>query len=122
MNEHYDAWNKSSHHAVATCNDCHTPHDLVGKYTVKAQNGFWHSLYFTTGRYPYPLRIRPSNHRVTERACRYCHADITEAIDPRSAAHTDVPRAPAGFSHQGLPDEGRDSCIRCHTYVGHLVR
>src|SRR5688572_32577853 len=42
--EHFDAWNKSSHRAVATCNDCHTPHNLVGKYTVKAKNGFWHSL------------------------------------------------------------------------------
>ena len=40
---------RASHHAVATCNDCHTPHNLVGKYVVKARNGFWHSFYFTTG-------------------------------------------------------------------------
>lgn len=122
MTEHFDAWNRSSHKAVATCNDCHTPHDPVGKYVVKAQNGFWHSLYFTTGDYPYPLRIRPSNHEVTERACRYCHAQITQAIDPPAGAPTGMPRQTTGFAHQGLPDEGRDSCIRCHTYVGHLVR
>ena len=24
MDEHYAAWQKSSHHAVAGCNDCHT--------------------------------------------------------------------------------------------------
>src|SRR5688572_30492436 len=31
MREHLGAWVKSSHHAVATCNDCHTPHDFIGK-------------------------------------------------------------------------------------------
>src|SRR6266446_5493121 len=30
MREHYDAWIKSSHRAVATCNDCHTPHNFSG--------------------------------------------------------------------------------------------
>src|SRR5688500_6326454 len=54
MREHLDAWTKSTHRAVATCNDCHTPHDVLGKYTVKAKNGFWHSFYFTTGRFPDP--------------------------------------------------------------------
>ena len=36
---------KSSHHSAATCNDCHTPHNLFGKCAVKANNGFWHSSY-----------------------------------------------------------------------------
>ena len=31
MRDHYDGWQKASHHAHATCNDCHTPHDFVGK-------------------------------------------------------------------------------------------
>lgn len=101
MTEHLEAWNKSSHRAVATCNDCHTPHDLVGKYTVKAKNGFWHSFYFTTGRFPDPLRITDGNRKVTAAACRHCHAEITAAIDP--------PGQPA-------------DCVRCHRYVGHYVR
>lgn len=105
MSEHFGAWVKSSHHSVATCNDCHTPHTPVGKYVVKARNGFWHSFYFTTGTYPDPLRITPANRAVTERACRYCHAEITESID-----------APV---HAG---DDSWSCIRCHRYVGHLVR
>ena len=100
MQGHLDAWIKSSHRAVATCNDCHTPHDLVGKYMTKAQNGFWHSFYFTTGRFPDPLRITERNRDVTEQACRYCHQPIVDAIDP----------------------DPRISCIRCHTYVGHWVR
>jgi cytochrome c nitrite reductase small subunit len=105
MREHFDAWNKSSHKNVATCNDCHTPHDLVGKYTVKATNGFWHSFYFTTGRYPDPLRITPGNREVTADACRYCHAQVVAAIEHPDAAEKD-----------------RSNCVRCHEYVGHLVR
>ena len=105
MREHFDAWLKSSHRAVAVCNDCHAPHDLVGKYATKARNGFWHSFYFTTGTFADPLRITPRNHDVTEHACRYCHESITEAIDGGESAH------------------GNDTvrCTRCHRYVGHLV-
>src|ERR671910_2543589 len=81
MNDHYRAWTRASHRAVAVCKDCHTPPSLVPKYTTKARNGFWHSFYFTTGRYPDPLRITPRNHKVTELACRKCHDEITTSID-----------------------------------------
>ena len=102
MNEQFDGWVKSSHHAVATCNDCHTPPGLVPKYLTKATNGFWHSFAFTTGRFDEPIRVHARNHDVTERACRKCHADLVAAID--------------GF-HAG----GRAlSCTGCHRSVGHL--
>ena len=29
MREQYDGWQKATHHAVATCNDCHVPHDIL---------------------------------------------------------------------------------------------
>lgn len=109
MDEHYAAWTKSSHHAVAVCNDCHAPHDFIGKYQTKAINGFWHSVYFTTGRYPDPLRITPRNREVTEGACRYCHEDLTETIEHGTTAFDNY-------------DDARLSCIRCHDDVGHLVR
>ena len=126
MSEHFAAWQKGSHKS-ATCNDCHTPHNLAGKYMTKAQNGFWHSFYFTTGRYPDPLRITERNRRVTEHACRYCHQPIVDAIDPAV-----VNARPTGVSHAGLvaqepvaaASHGDDgiSCIRCHRHVGHFVR
>jgi cytochrome c nitrite reductase small subunit len=104
MRDHYAAWSRSSHRAVAVCNDCHTPSGLVPKYLTKARNGFWHSFYFTTGRYPDPIQITPRNHGVTELACRRCHGELTAAIDP---AH--------GYAgSRGL------SCIGCHRDVGHL--
>lgn len=101
MQDHYDAWIKSSHRSVATCNDCHTPPGLIPKYWTKAENGFWHSFYFTTGNYPDPIRIKPRNIKVTEQACRKCHADIVQTIEG--------PHRP-GFE---------TSCIRCHSGVGH---
>src|SRR5262245_37042891 len=61
MHEHYAAWTASSHHGVAVRNDCHTPPGLVAKYLTKAENGFWHSFAFTTGRFPEPIRITARN-------------------------------------------------------------
>lgn len=105
MNEQYDAWQKSSHHTVATCNDCHTPNDLVGKYYTKASNGFWHSYYFTTGTFHEPIQITEHNRHVAEQSCRTCHQTMVESITASPTAEH--------------PDE-QVSCIRCHRSVGHL--
>ena len=99
MREQYDGWIASSHRAVAACNDCHTPHHLVGKYVTKAMNGFWHSFAFTSGRFHEPIQITARNRAVTEGACRACHAAIVEAIE----SHRD-----------------RLACLNCHRSVGHL--
>ena len=101
MHDQYDAWIKGSHKHVATCNDCHTPHDFAGKYLSKGLNGFFHSLYFTTGGFHEPIQIKPRNLAVTEQACRHCHQDIVEAIE------------------FGTHAAGPMSCIRCHSDVGH---
>lgn len=101
MREHYAGWTAASHRAVAVCNDCHAPHDSVGKYATKAWNGFWHSVAFTTGRFPDPVRITGRNRRITEGACRSCHQDVVRAIDAR-------------------PTPDRLACIPCHDSVGHL--
>jgi cytochrome c nitrite reductase small subunit len=102
MEDHYRAWMRSSHRSVAVCNDCHTPPGLVPKYATKAINGFNHSLAFTTGRFPEPLRLTSRNVDVTEKACRKCHENIVDAIE---GPH---------------PERNRLSCIRCHSAVGHL--
>jgi cytochrome c nitrite reductase small subunit len=103
MEEQYSGWTTSSHRAVATCNDCHTPPGFVAKYMTKASNGFWHSFAFTSGRFHEPIQIKPHNLQVTEQACRKCHAEIVEAID-----------APHGDKTESL------ACIKCHRSVGHL--
>lgn len=117
MDDHFSAWLKSTHRAAAGCNDCHTPHNFFGKWLVKAKNGFWHSFYFTTGNFPYPIRITEANHEIVERACRDCHERMTAFVDHPVLA------AAAGSGSQGeLMDPQPLSCTRCHRYVGHWVR
>ncbi len=100
MQDQLDGWLQSSHRNVATCNDCHAPHDLLGKYWTKARNGWAHSVAFTTGNYPEHLRIKDFNLRVTEAACRDCHEAMAVAVD---GLHGDEPR----------------TCVTCHRDVGH---
>ncbi|ACG72196.1 cytochrome c nitrate reductase, small subunit [Anaeromyxobacter sp. K] len=99
MSGHYAGWQASAHHAVATCNDCHTPAATVSKYAVKAENGWHHSMAFTVGGFPDVIRARAESSAVIEGQCRHCHAQIVDAMTG-----------------------GRDgvSCIRCHASVGHL--
>ncbi len=102
MREQYQGWTKSSHHAVATCNSCHTPRDFFGKYASKASNGFWHSFAFTSGRFPDPIRIKPHNLEIAEENCRNCHQGTVQAmLGPQQQAST-------------------FSCVRCHESVGHM--
>jgi cytochrome c nitrite reductase small subunit len=99
MRDHLDAWSRSSHHAVAVCNDCHAPHDLIGKYWTKAVNGWHHSRAFTLQDFHEPIAITARNVRVTEAACRKCHGELVHAIESGDEAI---------------------SCLRCHAEVGHL--
>jgi cytochrome c nitrite reductase small subunit len=104
MQDHFESWQNSSHRHVAVCNDCHLPHDPLGKWIVKADNGFFHSLAFTLENFHEPIRIKPRNARVTQHACMDCHADVV---------------------HQMLPAESHGemlSCVRCHSDVGHAFR
>ena len=104
MQPQLDSWTKSSHQGVATCNDCHLPHDFLGKWITKADNGFFHSLAFTTSAFHEPIRIKPRNRHVTQGACLYCHSDYVNHM---------------------LPVEyGGDMlfCVHCHGDVGHAQR
>jgi cytochrome c nitrite reductase small subunit len=104
MGQYYAGWMKGPHRSVAVCNDCHTPAGEIPKYMTKASNGFWHSFYFTTGRFPDVLPIKAHNLEIVENACRKCHSEITAAIEAHPA-------------HQRA---GKISCLRCHSDVGHM--
>jgi cytochrome c nitrite reductase small subunit len=100
MREVYDGWNHGSHKAVATCNDCHTPHTYPGKYIVKGRNGWNHSVAFTVDNFHEPIRINEMNRAVALDNCLYCHGDITAAMN-----------------HQN--SETPTDCLNCHGRVGH---
>jgi cytochrome c nitrite reductase small subunit len=102
MREQYDGWQKASHHAVATCNDCHVPHALIPKYLVKAENGFWHSKGFTLQDFHEPILPRPVSSRILQANCTRCHLDLVNDI---------LGHGPAGNE--------KTDCVHCHAAVGH---
>ncbi len=104
MQEHMDSWQHSSHHHVAVCNDCHLPHDAIGKWVTKADNGFFHSLAFTLQDYPDPIQIKPRNRRVTQSTCVSCHKDFVHSLLPATDG------------------EDMQNCVHCHSDVGHAHR
>ncbi|TVL98896.1 MAG: cytochrome c nitrite reductase small subunit [Candidatus Brocadia sp. WS118] len=102
MREQYDGWQKASHHTVATCNDCHIPHEFVSKYVTKLKNGFWHSKGFTLQDFREPIRVLPENRIVLQKNCLYCHGAFVSEI----------------ATHPGNDQQMLD-CIHCHSSVGH---
>ena len=102
MREHYDGWQKASHHAAATCNDCHVPQTMFAKWLSKAENGFWHSKGFTLQDFHEPIRIKPRNSQILQANCIRCHADLVHDV----------------LGAQPIGDEAI-SCVRCHGAVGH---
>ncbi|HEX9206756.1 MAG TPA: cytochrome c nitrite reductase small subunit [Steroidobacteraceae bacterium] len=102
MRPQYDSWLKSSHHAVAKCIDCHLPHDLIGKYVAKAENGYHHSRGFTLQDFHEPIMIKAKNAAILQSNCLACHADLVHDLV-------------GGVN--GSPDEVQ--CVHCHASVGH---
>jgi cytochrome c nitrite reductase small subunit len=99
MAEQFEGWQKGPHHAVATCNDCHVPHDFVGKWLSKARNGFHHSRAFTFQDFHEPIQITPRNAAALQAGCLHCHGDFVREI--------------------GHAAGGEASCVACHRGVGH---
>jgi cytochrome c nitrite reductase small subunit len=102
MREHYDSWQKTSHHAVVTCVDCHLPYGGLAKWTAKAENGFWHSLRFTLQDFHEPIRIHKRNARILQDDCVKCHEGLVGDL----------------VHHGSFADES-NTCVRCHASVGH---
>lgn len=103
MRDQYDGWQKASHHAAATCNDCHVPHDTLGKYLAKMDHGWRHSKAFTLQNFHEPIRITSADLEIVQANCRRCHEQLVGEIDHvgHAAATTD--------------------CVHCHSHVGHGV-
>jgi len=103
MQDQYDGWQKSPHHAVAVCNDCHVPHDFLGKYIAKAMNGYHHSRAFTLQDFHEPIMIGKRNSEILQENCIRCHGDLV-----------------GGLMHARKDTPGDSiSCVQCHRRVGH---
>jgi len=102
MRPQYDSWQKSSHHTVAVCVDCHLPHDFLGKYIAKAENGWHHSRGFTLQNFHEPIMIKGPNARILQDNCLACHQDLVHELV---------------VGVNGPAEEVR--CVHCHVTVGH---
>ena len=104
MRPQYNSWERSRHHAVATCNDCHVPSDGLNKWIAKSANGWHHSKAFTLGDYPENIRIKPNNLAIVEANCIRCHGSLFHHATTTSASAV-----------------AADGCVRCHAGVAHAA-
>lgn len=112
MQEHYDGWQHASHSRVATCNDCHVPHDsVIHKYSVKAEHGYRHSKGFTFNDFHEPIQITPGSRAVVVENCMRCHSEV--------AGDTAVHARTAWGGYASLPGVVLADCLHCHARVGH---
>jgi cytochrome c nitrite reductase small subunit len=102
MRDAYDSWQKASHHAAATCVECHLPTGFVAKYLAKAENGFWHSKGFTLQDFHEPIRIKPKNRMLLQENCVRCHGELVSEIAAPHERETAAVR-----------------CVTCHAQAGH---
>lgn len=105
MQPQYDSWQKSGHHTVAACVDCHLPAGFVGKYVAKAENGYHHSRGFTFQDFHEPIMIKPKNAAILEANCRRCHAAMTHEL-----------------LQSGTGRDAQLKCTHCHAGTGHGER
>ncbi len=104
----YATWSRSSHREVATCSDCHVPHDnILQTYFFKAKDGFRHASVFTARAEPQVIEIKQAGINVVQQNCIRCHSDMvsmTRIIEVTGRSH--------------LKSEGM-RCWDCHRDVPH---
>ncbi len=110
MQQHYDGWMHASHGRVASCNDCHVPHDsFIHKYYVKSEHGYRHSKRFTFQNFHEPIQITPGSRAVVIDNCMRCHASIGDDLSVHGRSRP---------GQKQVEVTGAD-CLHCHSRVGH---
>ncbi|MBG0782926.1 MAG: cytochrome c nitrite reductase small subunit [Bacteroidales bacterium] len=108
MAPQYATWQHSSHREVATCNDCHVPHDNIFRtYYFKAMDGARHATMFTLRLEPQNIFIKEAGIGVVQENCIRCHSELIS--DEKLMVQTAV------FHHKF---EDR-LCWECHREVPH---
>lgn len=108
MTPEYITWDHSSHREVATCNDCHVPHDnIFNTYYFKAKDGLYHASIFTMRMEPQAITMREPSERVVQQNCIRCHEQqVTDA-------------KMVGFVEKHKEDRLDRTCWECHQETPH---
>ncbi len=108
MAPQYATWQHSSHREVATCNDCHVPHDNIFRtYYFKAMDGARHATMFTLRLEPQNIFIKEAGIGVVQENCVRCHSNLI--TDSKLLVQTSV-------FHDKFEDR---LCWECHREVPH---
>jgi cytochrome c nitrite reductase small subunit len=108
MAPQYATWFHSRHRQVATCNDCHVPHDnKIRHYAFKASDGTRHAFFFTFRLEPQVIRIHSAGQRVVQENCIRCHDAAVHGTTLTEVRGDDV------HAEQGL------RCWACHQETPH---
>ncbi|WP_430810903.1 MULTISPECIES: cytochrome c nitrite reductase small subunit [unclassified Carboxylicivirga] len=108
MAPQYATWSHSAHREVATCNDCHVPHNNVfNTYYFKAKDGMRHASVFTMRAEPQVIFIKEEGQKVVQQNCVRCHEYLI--TDDKLLAQ--VPDM-----HQNIDDR---YCWECHRETPH---
>jgi cytochrome c nitrite reductase small subunit len=133
MEPQYAGWQKSSHHTVARCIDCHLPESFVPKYLAKAENGYRHGKLFTTQTFEEPITVKAAGREILQANCERCHAGLVHGLLGRAGYDADTLeqgasdrddlnlRAQQGARERQRSAQGVD-CVHCHWTVGHGER
>jgi cytochrome c nitrite reductase small subunit len=104
MDAVYEGWFHGGHKNWANCNDCHTPHELIPKYWVKATSGYHHVTAFSFGNIPDAIRAKEASRQVVQENCIRCHTSTVEDIL---------------VSATGPEMDNERYCFECHRSVAH---
>jgi cytochrome c nitrite reductase small subunit len=108
MGPQFATWFHSRHREVATCNDCHVPHDnIIRHYAFKASDGARHAFMFTFRLEPQVIRIHAAGQRVVQENCIRCHAASIHITQLSEVRGDDV------HAEEGL------RCWACHRETPH---
>jgi len=100
MDEMVEGYLHSSHREVASCNDCHIPHDYVRGSFYKAYTGTRDIVEVLLGISPEVIRITAYGKKVVQENCLSCHGDLLRMV---------------GNTQEG----GAKYCMDCHRYTPH---
>lgn len=103
MEEQYHGWTADSFQWPPALIAIYLTDNIVHKYFVKAENGFYARPEVHDRMASENIEARDVSLAVTNEACLYCHADIT-----------------SDMRHLGTAQDGEIfDCVRCHAGIGH---